>query len=283
MRFDRPALTRTRWLRSMAAMVLAVSMALAGGWRGATAADAPKPPALVSAEAQSATVIKIKYASLDDGVDMVIVSAYPDGDGANYFKAWNNSGALMPKSGELVFDEALPDTRYCISIQAGRDGEQSNPTARRCVTTPAQIAVTAPNLIITEIRGKEELDWDQTNQRSPVYILMLQNDGADANGTVVVEIQTSGVVTLTDQLPILQQGWESLGFSCERTPASGGANASMLCTGGTLKQGEARDPAVLTRVTGRGFGYVHVAINVNRAPADSDPSDNRLTLGVQAT
>ncbi|MFN0074835.1 MAG: hypothetical protein ACKVVP_25445 [Chloroflexota bacterium] len=276
--------------RRLFSLLLCVGMLLAAGAHGATAADEPDAPTLVSVEVESSTELQVKWDDVGEAVLRLTIRIY--GPGATdvptiAIPLIGMDGGFVPTSGEYSVRQLDPNTKYCVAPDAFVGATQSKgvfseESARRCVSTPG-LPAAAPDLVVREIRGKEDLDWDVVNQRNPVYILMLENDGVDATGTVVVEIQTSGVVTLADQIPILQQGWASQGFSCARMPASGGANASLLCTGGSLKEGQSFNPGVLTRVTGRGFGYVHVAINVTRGRGDSHPDDKRLTLAVQAT
>jgi hypothetical protein len=275
----------------LASLLLGATLLVAPGAPRASAAEAPSTPTFTSLEADSATSVKIEYATnkeeLVDGVRFMLY----DTAGElllHSFVTRPINGSFTP-TGEYTFTKLQPRTEYCVGLKAWvgtGDADTSlfsEESERQCVTTPAP-PQPRQNLAISEIRGKEEIDWAATNQRNPVYIFMLRNDGGDANERVVVEIQTSGVVTLAnEQLPILVQGWESLGFTCERFNVSGGANAGLRCTGGTLKQGQEANPAVLTRVTGRGFGAVHVVTNVTRGQGDADPGDNSLTLNVHVS
>ncbi len=275
-------------------ILLAPLLLLASAPRGVDAQEPPPTPILVAVEPEltrdsngdDQVKLRIRWEVVGERVNGLQLLVY-DASGAYMFTAFESlpTGELLDVAGvhDLATASLKPNTRYCIGLKAwvGRDASKavySEESAHECVTV-----VGRPNLGVSEIRGKEDLDWATPNSRNPVYILMLRNDGGDATDRVVVEIKTSGVVTLADQLPILVQGWESQGFTCERTAVSGGANAGMLCTGGTLKHGQDFNPGILTRVTGRGFGHVHVVVNVTRGRGDSDFGDNSLTLNVQVS
>jgi hypothetical protein len=117
--------------------------------------------------------------------------------------------------------------------------------------------------------------------QSPAYLVVIRNDGPDALKTVVVDITTSGVLTMAEQAPVIRQGWEAAGFTCVSTPASGGANSGLHCTGGTLKQGEKINPAVAVRATRQGFGAIHVTVSVSGGTPERDTKDNSVALPVR--
>lgn len=294
-----------RWSRAvgvrstLVGVLLAVLLLSPTRPHAAVAAERPNPPILIAVEGETEplgngaerAVLRIRWEieAQEPPVKALAINVYDESGShvGNFTEQSSPPSVPLDLSGihEIRGASGIkPGMRYCVSIEARiGDGTAPNafsePTERQCVTIPGR-----PNLVISEIRGKEDIEWAATNQRTPVYIFMLRNDGGDATDRVVVEIKTSGVVRIADeQLPILVQGWESNGFTCERIGVSGGANAGLLCNGGTLKAGQEINPAILTRVTGRGFGAVHVVINVSRGRGDSDPGDNSLTLNVQVS
>ncbi len=139
-----------------------------------------------------------------------------------------------------------------------------------------------PDLAIEKIRGREEVEGGVG--KTMAYLVVFRNDGADANGTVVVDIATSGVLTLAEDPEVaqtVQKGWEASGFKCVTTQPSGGANASMRCSGGSLKRGQSANPAVIVRATRAGYGYIHASIGVSGGPPERDTSDQGLALPVR--
>jgi hypothetical protein len=137
-----------------------------------------------------------------------------------------------------------------------------------------------PDLAISNIKGREELE--DAVGKTFVYLIELRNDGAPANDNVVVDIATSGVLTLAEQPQFVAQGWAADGFTCLSTPPTGGANAGLRCSGGSLKRGQSTNPAVMVRVTRAGYGYIHASIGVGSGPAErGDTKDNSLALPVR--
>lgn len=132
-----------------------------------------------------------------------------------------------------------------------------------------------PDLALEKIRGREE--WKPTESIS--YVIPMRNDGADATGTVVLEVATSGIATVTGGY---QPGMAALGFTCVTKPASGTTTATLRCTGGSLKKGENTTTAILVRLTRPGYGAIHATISLSGGPAETDTSDNASTLPVRA-
>jgi hypothetical protein len=137
-----------------------------------------------------------------------------------------------------------------------------------------------PDLAISNIKGREELEG--AVGKTFVYLIEFRNDGAPANGNVEVDIATSGVLTLAEQPQFVAQGWAADGFTCVSTPPTGGANAGLRCSGGSLNRGQSTNPAVMVRVNRAGYGYVHASIGVSSGPAErGDTKDNSLALPVR--
>jgi hypothetical protein len=285
-----------RWLVSA---LLAALLLVPIGPHAATAAERPKTPILIGVEGGATTygdeirgslLVRWELETVEPPVWSLLINVYDESGALIVTSTQEGSPLSVPLDSSGIHEAKgvsvlKPGMTYCVGIQArgARDSQDrstiSDESERQCVTIPGR-----QDLVISEIRGKEDIEWAATNQRNPVYIFMLRNDGGDATDREVEEIKTSGVVRIADeQLPILIEGWEDNGFTCERIGVSGGANAGLLCSGGTLKAGQQINPAILTRVTGRGFGAVHAVINVNRGRGDADPGDNRLTLNVQVS
>jgi len=132
---------------------------------------------------------------------------------------------------------------------------------------------------VRNIRGREERTWDQVRTQPAAYLVEIGNSGADAVGTVVFDIQTSGVAKLAEQSAL--QGWQANGFTCATRPVSGEANAGLRCTGGSLKRGQSINPAIIVGFTGRGFVAIHASVSVRGGTPEEDTGDNGLALNVR--
>ncbi len=213
----------------------------------------------------------------------------------------------QPASGSAEIDDPnailQPSTHYCVGLRAylgsgaSDSSTFSDESNRFCTTTPAAASVTAiprvpiptevttpaapPDLALEAIRGREEREWSEVNETTPTYLIALRNDGADALGTVVVEIATSGVLTLADVTQAARDDWAADGFTCTSTTPSGRANAGLRCTGGTLRSGQSTSPAIVVRPSRPGFGYIQASIGIRSGPADMDTSDNSQMLAVR--
>jgi hypothetical protein len=194
-------------------------------------------------------------------------------------------GRISPQ-GDIFIRNLEPETTYCVGLTTWvGTGEQatsvySEESDRRCVTTAA-LAPLPMDLVLEEIRGREEREWSQVRGQAPAYLIALRNEGADADGTIVVDIQTSGVATIGEQPAVVRQGWESADFTCGPTPVSGGANAGLRCTGGSLKAGQRTNPGVAVQFTRAGYGYIHVSVSLQGGQTDTDPDNNDITLPIR--
>lgn len=186
-----------------------------------------------------------------------------------------------------------PGVPLCATVRAMVWGEnifnpRDNPPARpiEAESAPSNSIcidpnVRPPDLALEKIGGQEERDWVVVARQAPAYLVIFRNDGADATGTVTVDIATSGVATLGEQIAVVRQGWEAAGFACSTRQPAGAETAALRCTGGSLKQGERINPAVIVRFTGQGYGYIHAAVSVNGDPVEADTSDNLTVLGIR--
>jgi hypothetical protein len=179
-------------------------------------------------------------------------------------------------------DGMKPDVAYCAAVYAtphrGSPGglldDNASDNSNKICHRPS---APKPDLVIENIRGREE------SQVTPgvAYLVLFRNEGADANGTVVVDIATSGVAKIAADQNIVRPGWASMGFTCGFRTASGGANSLYRCRGGSLKQGQSVDPAIIVALTRPGFGAIHVSLSVSGSTAEADLSDNGLALNIQ--
>lgn len=102
-----------------------------------------------------------------------------------------------------------PGVAYCATVGAVRYENfvvtlsDTSVSAALCAAPTDRAA--GPDLAIANIRGREEVEGG--TGRTLSYLVAFRNDGADANGTVVVDIATSGVVTLADQTAV-RAGWD---------------------------------------------------------------------------
>ncbi|MGH2586297.1 MAG: hypothetical protein ACRDJE_15395 [Dehalococcoidia bacterium] len=148
-------------------------------------------------------------------------------------------------------------------------------------TVCADPASPPPDLALEKISGREEREWTLVKDQAPAYLVNLRNDGAGANGVVVVDIATSGVARLAEQPAVVRQGWEAAGFTCAARPPAGAETAALRCTGGSLAQGARANPAIAVQFTGRGYGYIHATVSVSGGPAELNTSGNSEVLGIR--
>jgi hypothetical protein len=271
--------------RLAVALMVAACLALGAGVQGATAVVPPHPPTLLDFYADTPTEVSIKWTNHDHArSDGIRVDLYQNDVSV---VAWVLRDA--PGFGTTRFSDGglQPDTGYCLGLRAysgsGEDAFSSfsAESERLCTTTPASEGfVPGPvDLLLENIRGREELTVPAG--ATIAYLIVFRNLGNDAIGSVVVDIATSGVLTLSADQTLVRPGWEASGFTCGSTPPTGAATAGLRCTGGTLKRGQSTDPAILVQVTGPGFGYIHGSVGVSRGRPEYDKSDNLLTLPVR--
>ena len=298
-----------RRLGRLAVPTLAVVLLLGVGGRGASAEeDRPDPPNLYAVEVSrdKPTALRFRgYVHIDNRVIRRFENLPPGGrkeygvrvniyQGEELVRITNLSG--IDGDLDLTFgderpdDDApfLPSTQYCVGLVTflgpgdNDNSLLSDESERLCATTLALLNPPRPDLAVAAIRGREDLEWANVRGNTPAYLVVLNNNGeGDADGNVVVDIATSGVVTLAEQLPVVRQGWEANGFTCVPTTPGGGANAGLRCSGGTLKEGQRINPAVMVRVTRPGYGAIHVQVGVASGPGDVDRQDNGFALLVR--
>lgn len=287
-------------LRALAGTAILLALVF-GGVPAATAEETPDVPEFK--ELAVAEPAGISYSWTPGGerrVDGIRLRIYQNGVSQGY----DDTEALGEGGFIRIFqapDVLKADTRYCFGMQAyaGTGPVEtrafSEESERRCLVMPTredEVAVEAPrpvptatprpsDLSIRNIRGKEDLDWAVVRNGGGSYLIEMANARTTATGNVVVDIQTSGVVTIGEQIEIVQRGWAAAGFICAPRAVSGGANAGLRCTGGTLKAGQVANPAVIVKFTGRGIGTVHASIGLSSGAADYDQSDNGLALSVR--
>ncbi|HEX5166146.1 MAG TPA: hypothetical protein VFV93_12170 [Thermomicrobiales bacterium] len=206
---------------------------------------------------------------------------------------WSTGG--VPGVGRVAtrqVDGIRPGVAYCVVVQAFRSadglevltdlsGLPGTGHSRESNAVCTDPDVRPPDLAMERIGGREERDWATVAGQAPAYLVAFRNDGADARGTVTVDIATSGVASLGDQIAVARQGWEAAGFTCASRRTTGAETAALRCTGGSLKQGERVNSAVIVRFTGPGYGYIHASISVSDGPVETDTSDNLAVLGVR--
>ncbi len=112
------------------------------------------------------------------------------------------------------------------------------------VCTDPSVEAAAPDIAVWKVDGPEEQEWAKVNgwKSYNVYRVEFENEGADANGTVVVDVEV-WEKAIVHQVPT----WRN-GFSCGATPTG------FRCTGGSLKHGEHVLFAVPVEFTGPGLG-----------------------------
>ena len=267
-----------------------------------TASEDPlQPPELSEVRTRYPNVIEVHWWNVSvkeqETPDGIRVNIYETDDFAASQNFPGDAGRATLDVKDDTYKIIKFDTYYCVGLQyfngSGSNIEYSPESNRLCASTAAEgsqpLSIVAPQepppalLAIEGIRGREELEWARVANTTPAYLIGIKNSGNDATRTVLVEIATSGVVTLADQPPFVAQGWAADGFTCSRAPASGGANALLRCTGGTLKFGQSTSPAILIRPTGRGFGVIHASIDVSSGTPEepSTRQDNALALSIR--
>jgi hypothetical protein len=286
------------------AVLMAACLLLSTALRAAAAETEPQPPLIRELTMLSPSLFYIRWSSRSGG-------GPADGLWANLYQNERVVLAVnlgnQPAAGSAEIDDPngilQPSTRYCVGLLAyvgsgASDGSTfSDESNRFCTTTPAAPSVkviphapiptevmpptSSPDLALEAIRGREEREWADVNETTPTYLIALRNDGADALGTVVVEIATSGALTLAELTSAAREGWATDGFTCTATTPSGRANTGLRCTGGTLRSGQSTSSPIVVNPSRPGFGYIHASIGIRSGPADRDTSDNSQMLAVR--
>jgi hypothetical protein len=297
---------RSFWatVRSRITALAAACLMLSTNIRGAAAESEPRPPILHELMALSPSSFYVRWSEhLGEGPT--------DGLWANVYQNERLTLAVnlgnQPAAGSAEIEDPngilQPSTRYCVGLLAyvgsgaSDSSTFSDESNRFCTTTPAAPSVKViprgpiptevtqqaapPDLALEAIRGREEREWTGVKETTPTYLIALRNDGADALGTVVVEIATSGVLSLAELPPAARDGWAANGFTCTSTTPSGRANASLRCTGGTLRSEQSTSSPIVVSPSRPGFGYIHASIGIRSGPADRDTSDNSQMLAVR--
>ena len=271
-----------RWL-----VALVIGAALVVGPGAAPAAAEPLPtPDLLSFQFDGQTAYVtfrdntadeewyyVALTEMDNDLGPIIYEVHDPVIGSGHVVNWSFSDAQI-----------RPDVAYCAYMYATpHRGSISGPFDTNASANSNQIChrpgAPKPDLVIENIKGREE--WKPTP--GIAYLVVFRNDGADADGTVVVDIATSGVARIAADQNIVRPGWESMGFTCEQRAGSGGANSVYHCSGGSLKHGQSVDPAIVVALTGPGFGAIHVSLSVSRGQAEADLTDNGLALNIHVT
>jgi len=278
---------RSFWatVRPRITALAAVCLMLSTNIRSAAAESEPRPPILHEFIALSPSSFYVRRSDhLGEGP--------ADGLWANVYQ--NERLALVvnlgnqPAAGSTEIDDPngilQPSTRYCVGLLAyvgsgtSDSSTFSDESNRFCTTTPAAPSVKViprvpiptevtppaapPDLALEAIRGREEGEWSGVKETTPTYLIALRNDGADALGTVVVEIATSGVLSLAGK-PV------------------GTGQCQPALTGGTLRSGQSTSSPIVVSPSRPGFGYIQASIGIRSGPADRDTSDNSQMLAVR--
>jgi hypothetical protein len=284
------ALLSTTTARVAIGLLVVAGLALGRGAHPAAADEIIRAPTLLSLhlEAPEATVTFKDNADPDYGLYITLRERdHPDRIAVSTFTPGGVPG--VGRVATRTIRGITPGVAYCATVQAivrvdnfnddlyGLEDPVTDESNAICMdpTSPQP-----PDLVLEKVGGPEETEWSAVAGKSPAYLVVFRNTGADATGTVVVDISTSGVATLAPDQAAVRAGWAAAGFTCVSTPPTGGANAGLRCTGGSLKQGENTNPAILVRFTGRGYGHIHASVSV-RGGAETDTRDNAQTFNVR--
>jgi len=288
MKLTLPTRTTARWA---AGLLVAAGLAIGIGTQPAAADEPPAVPTLLSLRLEAPDAHVTFRDNADDEHGFLIVLRERDHPDRVAVQASTPTGVPgVGRESTHSLSGITPGVAYCATVRAvGWELVQYIPPVHFEIESAASNAVcadpagqaAAPDLALEKIGGREEREWTLVKDQAPAYLVNLRNDGADANGTVVVDIATSGVATLAADQSVVQAGWTAAGFTCVTRPPAGGETAALRCTGGSLKQGERTNPAILVRFTGAGYGYIHATVSVSSGPADLNTSGNNEVLGIR--
>jgi len=170
------------------------------------------------------------------------------------------------------------DTPVCVSVVVWKYvhlgiNDDPSPASNQICTDPAATAKQA-DVALQNIRGKQ----DPLAPETYAYLILVDNNSANAATDVTVDLSTSGVATFGDQ-SLVAAGWPASGFSCAPRPPAGGESSAIRCTGGTVKAKDHIDPAVMVTFNSAGFGTIHAQVS---GGGDTTPGNNGTALTLQA-